>query len=145
MITTRRVVISVLLTLAAGLLIYSFTLVRPDNAPVVFKNSSVKTVSPMIGALVLRESSVAITLAPGYQLATQGLDGMSISAGGAVTGIPQDQIAVTPAQNQYVFLPTGGGVLSELPVGRVCAIAEIVQDTTPSATPQAFSWCFQTQ
>ncbi|MGH9127372.1 MAG: hypothetical protein ACRDZ8_22035 [Acidimicrobiales bacterium] len=145
MITTRRVVISVLLTLAVGVLIYSFTLVRPANAPVVYKNSSVKTVSPSIGTLVLRESAVAITLAPGYQLATQGTDGLTIIADGAVTGIPQDQIAITPAQNQYVFLPTGGGVLSELPLGRVCAIAEIVQDTAPSATPQSFSWCFQTQ
>lgn len=145
MITTRRVVISILLAVAVGIVIYSFTLVRPTDTPPVFKNSAVKAVSPMMGALVLRESSVAITLAPGYQLATQSTDGLSISAGGAVTGVPQDQIAITPAQNQYMFLPTGGTVLTELPVGRVCAIAEIVPATAPNSSPQAFSWCFQTQ
>ena len=144
MITGRRVVVSIVLAFAAGLLIYSFSLVRPTNTPPVFKNSAVKTVSPAISALVLRESSVAITLAPGYQLATS-VDGLSVSSNGAATGIPQDEIMVTPAQNQYSFLPTGGAVLSELPVGRVCAIAEIVQATQPGATPQQFSWCFQTQ
>ncbi|HEX3426638.1 MAG TPA: hypothetical protein VHT30_10940 [Acidimicrobiales bacterium] len=145
MITRRRVVVSLILATCFALFIWSFSLVRPTNTPVVFKNSAVKAVSPTVGALVLRESSVAITLAPGYNLASQNIDGLSISADGAATGIPTDEIQITPAQNQYSFLPTGGSVLSELPVGRVCAIAEILSTNNPSGAPQSFSWCFQTQ
>lgn len=145
MITRRRVVVSLILAVCFGLFVWSFSLVRPTNTPVVFKNSAVKAVSPAVGALVLRESSVAITLAPGFNLASQNVDGLSISADGAVTGIPNDEIQQTPAQNQYSFLPAGGAVLSELPVGRVCATAEILSANNPGGLPQPFSWCFQTQ
>ena len=144
MITPRRIVVSLVLAGAIALLVYSFTLVRPTSSPVVFKNSAVSAVSPAPQALVLRETSIAITLAPGYSLSSQ-VDGLAITSDGASTGIPEDEIQITPAQNQYTFLPAAGQVLSELPVGRVCGVAEIVLKSNPNATPQQFSWCFQTQ
>jgi hypothetical protein len=144
-ITSRRVVISLILAACVALLVYSFTLVRPTDTPVVFKNTAVKAVSPTVGALALRESSIAITLSPGYVLASQETDGLSISSDGASTGIPQDQIQVTPGQNQYTFLPAAGQQLSELPVGRVCVVAQILNTTVANAVAQPFSWCFQTQ
>lgn len=145
MITPRRIVVSVLLAGAIALLLYSFTLVRPTSTPVVFKNAAVKAVSPTVGALVLRETAVGITLGPGYSLASQVTDGLSIQSDGATTGIPQDQIQITPGQNLYTFLPSAGQAVAELPVGRVCVIAEIEQVSNPNAAPQQFSWCFQTQ
>jgi hypothetical protein len=144
-ITARRLVISVILAGCVGLLLWSFTLVRPTTTAPVYKNSAVKAVSPTQGSLVLRESSVTITLAPGYTLAMQNADGMSIGSEGSTIGIPQDQIQVVSTLNSYTFLPAAGQVLSELPVGRVCAIAQILSTTIPDALPQSFSWCFQTQ
>jgi len=144
-ITTRRLVVSVILASCFALLVWSFTLVRPTTTTPVYKNSAVKAVSPLQSTLVLRESSVSITLAPGYTLAMQDTDGLTISSEGAAVGVPQDQIQVQGGLNSYTFLPANGQVLSELPVGRVCAAAQILNTTVVDARPQSFSWCFETQ
>lgn len=145
MITKRRLVLSVILAGALVLFVWGFTLVRPTDTPVIFKNSAVVTVSPAPASLVLRQTSVAITLAPGFTLATANDDGLAISSDGATTGIPLDEIQILPGQNEYTFLPGAGQQVSELPVGRVCAVAQIERASQPNVPPTPFSWCFQTQ
>ena len=145
MITKRRLVISVILAATLAIFVFSFTLVRPANTPIIFKNSAVVRVSPQLGSLVLRQSSVAITLAAGYSLATTSSDGLAIVSNGATTGIPQDELQIQPGQNEFTFAPGAGRQFSELPVGRVCAVAQIAKSTQPDLPPTPFSWCFQTQ
>ena len=142
MITTRRAVISIILAGCAALMVWGFTLVRPAKTPVVFRNSAVKAVSPAPGDLVLRQSSLSVTLAPGYTLAYDTAEGFSVSSGGETVGIPQDELQIVG--NQYVFLPAPGRQYSELPVGRVCAVAQIRMGTDPADPGSPFSWCFQT-
>jgi hypothetical protein len=144
-ITRRRLVISVILAGTLALFIYSFSITRPASTPIIFKNSAVVTVSPLPAALVLRESSIGITLSQGYALATANVDGLSISTNGATTGIPLDQLQIQPGQNEFTFAPAPGRQFSELPVGRVCAVAEIEKTAEPNLPPSSFSWCFQTQ
>lgn len=144
MITARRAVISLILAGCAALMVWGFTLVRPTNTPVIFKNSAVVRVSPEPGALVLRQSSVSVTLAPDFNLATDNVDGMAIAANGATVGIPVDELQILPGQNQYSFAPGPGRQFSELPVGRVCAVVQIQRAATPGTPPTPFSWCFQT-
>ena len=96
MITARRAVISLILAGCAALMVWGFTLVRPTNTPVVFRNSAVVGVSPDPGALVLRQSSVSVTLASGFNLATDNIDGMAISVNGATVGIPEDEVQILP-------------------------------------------------
>jgi hypothetical protein len=144
-ITRRRLIISVVLAGALAIFVYSFTLVRPTDTPVIFKNSAVVRVSPVPAALVLRQSSIGITLSTGYSLATAAVDGLAISFNGSTTGIPLDQLQIQPGQNEYTFSPGSGRQFSELPVGRVCAIAQIQKTNQPEIPPTPFSWCFQTQ
>jgi hypothetical protein len=144
-ITKRRVVISVILAATLSVFVYSFSLTRSENAPVVFKNSAVVAVSPEPAALVLRQSSISISLAPGYSLAQENTDGLSISVSGLTTGIPEDEIQVLSTENEYTFLPGAGKQFSLLPLGRVCSIAEIERTAVVDAAPTAFSWCFSTQ
>lgn len=146
MITRRRVVVSLLLALAAAIMVYGFNGVRNTDTPVVYPNKAILGVSPAVGATsVLRQSSVAVTLAQGYALAQQNTFGMSISVDGGTTGIPQDEIQLTPAENQYTFDPGSGKALSELPLGRVCVVLAIAKTANPELAPSSYSWCFPTQ
>lgn len=144
MITARRAVISLILAACAALMVWGFTLVRPTHTPVIFKNSAVVAVNPEPGTLVLRQSSVSVTLASGFNLATDNVDGMSISVNGSTVGVPEDEIQILPGQNQYSFAPAPGRQFSELPEGRVCAVLQIQRASSPGTPPTPFSWCFQT-
>lgn len=146
MITRRRIVVSVALAFAAAIMFYSFSQVRPENTPVIYKNSAVVGVSPAEGATsVLRQSSVSVTLASGYQLDQQKTNGMSISVAGSTTGIPEDQIQYIAAENQYTYQPESGSTFSELPLGRVCVVLAIDRTANPNLGDTSFSWCFPTQ
>jgi hypothetical protein len=145
-ITRRRVVVSLLLAFAAAIMVYGFSGVRPEDTPVLYKNAAVIGVSPAEGATsVLRQSSVSVTLASGYELDTQTAFGMSISVEGSVTGIPEDQIQYISAENQYTFDPSAGEAYSELPLGKVCVDLVISKTANPNLSPTNFSWCFPTQ
>jgi hypothetical protein len=146
MITTRRVVLSVILAAAFAVMVYGFTQVRPTNTPVVFKNSKVVTVYPAVNSTgVFRQSKVAVTLAPGYTLAYQNSEGMSIGVSGAGVGIPQDELDIFPGQNEFTFSPGAGKTLTELPAGRVCVGLLIVPTSNLADPGTSFSWCFPTQ
>jgi hypothetical protein len=143
-ITARRAVISVILAACAALMVYGFTQVRPTKTPVIFKNSAVVSVVPAPGDLVLRQSMVGITLAQGYTLAYENVEGFEIGVNGSSVGIPQDELQILPGQNQYSFSPAPGRQFSELPVGRVCVTTTIRRAANVADAGQTFSWCFQT-
>jgi hypothetical protein len=143
-ITKRRVVISVLLAGCFALLVVSFTLVRPTNTVASLSDHRVVTVSPNPGDLVLRQSSVGVTLATGYTLAYDVDNGLAIGVNGSVVGIPLDELQILPGQNQYSFLPGPGRQFSELPVGRVCVKVLIRRSISLGDPGTPFSWCFQT-
>lgn len=146
MITRRRAVISLVLAGCAALMVWGFTLVRPTNLPVVYKNAAVVKVFPEDGSSALAQTNVSVILAQGYTLANQNAAGMSISVNhSSPVGIPQDEIQILPGQNQYSFAPGPGRQFSQLPVGQICVIVQITKDTNLADPGQKFSWCFRAQ
>jgi hypothetical protein len=143
-ITKRRVIISVILAFCAALLVLSFTLVRPTNTVASLSDHRVVAVTPQPGDLVLRQSSVGVTLATGYTLAYDTENGLAIGVNGSVVGIPLDELQILPGQNQYSFAPAPGRQFSELPVGRVCVKVLIRSNLNTGDPGTPFSWCFQT-
>jgi len=147
-ITRRRVVISLILASCLTLFVWSFTRVRPATTSPTFSTRAVVGVSPDPGNLVLRQSSVAITLAKGYSLNYTNTEGLAIAVSGSATPVPQDQLQIAPAdpgQTTYTFAPGPGQVISELPGGRVCVDIVIQQTNNLAAVSTPFNWCFSTQ
>jgi hypothetical protein len=147
-ITTRRVVISLILAGSLTLFVWSFTRVRPTTSSETFSNRAVVGVSPNPGNLVLRQSSVAVTLAKGFSLDYTDTEGLAIGVPGSSTPVPQDQLQIAPAdpgQTTYTFAPGSGQTISELPAGRVCVDIVIQQTNNVAAVSTPFNWCFSTQ
>jgi hypothetical protein len=147
-ITRRRVVISLILAGCLTLFVWGFTRVRPATTSPTFSNRAIVGVSPNPGNLVLRQSSVAVTLAKGFSLNYTNTEGLAIGFSGATTPIPQDQLQIAPGdpgQTSYTFAPGPGRAISELPAGRVCVDLVIQQANNLAAVSSSFNWCFSTQ
>ncbi len=148
MITRRRVVISLILASCLTLFVWSFTRVRPATTSPTFSTRAVVGVSPDPGNLVLRQSSVAVTLAKGYSLDYTNTEGLAIAVSGSATPVPQDELQIAPGdpgQTSYTFAPGPGRAISELPAGRVCVDLVIQQTNNLAAVSTAFNWCYSTQ
>jgi hypothetical protein len=141
LITTRRIVISILLAACAVGLGYGASIGRPANKPIVYSDPAVKALAPLPGDLALRQSAIVATLASPYTLAEANSDGMSING----QGIPQDQIQVNQILNTYSFTPGPGKDITSLPPGRNCAQISIKRAADPNDAGHNFSWCFTSQ
>jgi len=141
LITTRRIIISILLAACAAGLIYGASIGKPADKPLVYSDPAVKTLAPQPGDLALRQTAIVATLASPYTLAQATTDGMSING----QGIPQDQIDVNQILNAYSFTPGPGKDVTSLPPGRNCVQLLIKRAADPNDAGHNFSWCFTSQ
>ena len=128
----RRIIISVLLAFAVGLLIYAVNL-HHDPAPPIFTNEAVEATYPNAGDLDLRQARIGIDLKSGYTAELE-LDG---------TPIPKDQVEVVVGLDQYFYQPGPGTATGALSPGRHCATANITKVVDPTNPQSKYTWCFQ--
>jgi hypothetical protein len=132
MITTRRIVISLILAAAVALLGYGFNSARDNTAP-AFTDVAVEGTYPRAGDLDLRQARIGIDLKSGFTAELQ-LD---------QTPIPIDQVEVVVGLDQYFYTPGPGTETGALAPGRHCAIAAIRRVGDPNDPGRKYSWCFQ--
>ncbi len=131
--TVRRLVMSVLLALAAGGMVVAFTM-HEEPRPAVYTNAAVKAVSPKPGEGATQDATVFIELQPGYALRT-----LRFNSGEQIGAQDLDVIA---GLNRYSFSPGGTKQVKRLDAGRTCAEVEFVDTRVAGESLQTFSWCF---
>src|SRR5881394_2017697 len=133
LITRRRVVISIILSLAGVLLVYGFSSARETSTKVTYTDAAVEDTFPKPGDLDLRQMRIGIDLKSGYttELLIEG------------TPIPDDQVEKVTGLDQYFFTPGPGTATGALDPGRRCATALIRRIGEPPGTGRKFVWCFQ--
>ena len=133
MITGRRIVITLLLSVAVFGFFYAFT--RPtDNQQPALRDQAVRHVEPAPGDRVLRQSEVAVDLAAGYA----GV--LSIDK----HRIPEDQLDRIGGLNRVSFTPGEGKDIKTLAPGRHEASVELWDTTIRDAPHRFYTWSFVT-
>lgn len=132
LVTRRRVVVSVLLALAAVGIVYAFNL-HEEPEPVRYTHAAIVAVMPKPGAEVPRQTEVFVELKPGY-------DVIDIIVGD--DAVQRDDLDVITGLNRFGFVPGEDEAIEKFESGRTCPTVEFVAVTEPKATPQRFSWCF---
>lgn len=132
MITFRRVVISVLLGLAFAGFFYAFTR-ETDNQQPALRDTAVRHVEPAPGDRVLRQSVIAVDLAPGYT-GVLSIDDRRI---------PEDQTERILGLNRVAFTPGEGKDIKELEPGPHKVTVELWDTTIPDAPHRTYSWNFE--
>ena len=130
--TPRRIVVSILLALAAGGVVLAFTL-GEEPEEVRYTHPAVRTVYPAPGDGVARQTTVFVELATGYDIKALVIDGTAIQRG---------DLEVITGLNRFAYTPGEGKVIETFPPGRTCPTAEFVNVTDAAAALQRFSWCF---
>ncbi len=126
----RRIVLSVLVATAIGLLVYVATEPSPDDGPPL--PEAVESVSPERGDLDLRQVTVAADLAPGYTgyLLMDGVE------------VPADDLQVVDALNQVILRPTADSDYRVLRPGRHCATVVYRRIGERLDQSSSYRWCF---
>ena len=127
----------VALLVAAASLYLAFATGREEE-PVV-RRGAITRVFPKPGAVVLRQEPIGVELAFGYRASIL-VDGRPI---------PDDQLDVVQGINRVSFTPGDGKEIEQLDEGRHCASVEFglsttttAENTTVTAMPETYSWCF---
>lgn len=132
MLSTRRLVITLLLAVAVGGIVWAFTM-HDETEPVRVTHAAVRVVSPAAGEqTVPRQSTVFVELQSDYALDALQLQGQ------AVGGEDLEHIA---GLNRWSFTPGEGKSIEKLPGGRTCAVAEFHRVGGDQASDR-YSWCF---
>lgn len=129
----HRIVVTLLLGLAAFGFIYAFTL-RGDDEETTVTHSAVEFLFPQPGApLEVRQAEVGVDLRAGWT-------GVLQIAG---VEIPEDQLRRVDPQNQFFFQPGEGKEFEEFPPGQLCATALIWPQTEDRDVAETVRWCFR--
>ncbi len=134
LVTLRRVVMSVLLAVAAvGM--YVVTTMHDDSPTGGARSRTVKSVSPKPGTIQPRQIEIFAELDPSYrgQLAING------------TTIPDDQLAVIQGLNRISYTPREGREIERLPAGLNCAVVRFQPVPGAAGQPGSYRWCFSVQ
>lgn len=105
---------------------------RSSSDTVNLDGGNIERLIPTPGSKILQQDGIGIDLAPGHE-ATLALDGVII---------PNDQMVIVPALNQYTFKPGAGKVFEALPVGENCLVATYWLTRTGPDVSTTRSWCF---
>lgn len=128
--TLRRLVLSLLLAVAAGSLVYAF--VSSNDEEVAELPTGIVRVFPDDGEVALRQDAIGMDLAFGYEGALQ-LDR---------TELPADQVAHIEGINRYSYTPGQGTETGALAEGRHCATAVYWHQSETRDDARTFTWCF---
>lgn len=132
-ITVRRLVMSVLLAVAVGALVFSAS-VHHDIRPGTTYPAAIDTVFPAPGTpSVERQTTVFAELRSGYDGALE-IDDHKI---------PDDQLEkLSTGNTRLAYTPGPGKELSAFRPDRNCATVTYWQTGQPPETGDSFSWCF---
>ena len=127
----RRLVVWLIVVVAAGAFVFAFTLGGDEPADV--GHDAVEFRFPRPGVLEVRQVEVGIDLQPGWTgtLRIQGVD------------IPEDQLRRVDPQNQFFFKPGEGKAFEEFRPGRICATALIWRLNAAREDAEPDTWCFR--
>lgn len=132
--TLRRVVISLLLALAGGLLVVAVNMTEEPQR-LVPTDEAVRYVAPEPNTvLTLRQTEVVVQLAVGYQL-----DALRINN----TAVGGTDVVHVSATNRYSYAPAEGKPIERFPPGRNCVTAEFHRGGETVADGRTYTWCFQ--
>ena len=129
--TVRRVVSSLLLTVAFVGIVVAFIL-HDDSPNPLLRPRAVRAIAPEPASLQLRQTEIFAELDPLYR------GGLSVNG----TEIPDDQLDIIEGLNRYSFTPGEGKEVDELPPGRNCAVVTFDQAANPGTDPGNYRWCF---
>lgn len=132
LVTMRSVVISVLLALAGGGIIYAFAS-SADEAPPRRLGGAVEAVSPEPGSLAVRQDTITADLAAGYTgvLLVRGVE------------IPEDQLRRTPGLNLVSYTPGPDTETGPLSPGQArITVVYWPAGQSRQANAQRFTWEF---
>lgn len=133
LVTPRRVVMSLMLAVAAALVVYAFNSAPTAESPSC-SSADVEFVSPCGGDLKLRQTEILADLRSGLTGVLR-VDSVEI---------PEDQLLRVPALNQFSFTPGEGKEIESLEPGRHCVEAIYWPVTGDRADgTEVFRWCFQ--
>lgn len=132
MTVRARIVISVLLALAVGGIVLSFSLVREDKSTPTVRDTAITSFEPPVGAHVLRQGLIAYELDPAYTGILY-VDGMEI---------PSEELEATALTNQLGYVPTKDKVTGVLKPGKHTATAEFWLRSKTRDSSRSFSWSF---
>lgn len=132
--TLRRVVISLLLALAGGLL-YVATTFYEEPQRLVPNDEAVQYVAPEPNTvLTLRQTEVVVQLDFDYRL-----DALVVNN----TAVGGDDIVHVAATNRYSYTPGEGKTIEQFPEGRNCVTAEFRRTAGTPEAGRRYTWCFQ--
>jgi hypothetical protein len=134
LVTPRRVVLSVLLAVAAvGM--YVVSTMHDDSPTGGARSRIVKSVYPTPGSIQPRQTEVSVELDPSY------VGSLAINA----TTIPDDQLSVIRGLNRISYTPGEGREIERLPAGLNCAVVRFHPVAGAPGQPGSYRWCFSVQ
>lgn len=129
---TRRLIFGALIAVAVAGMAIAIGNGRTSPTAQADRSDAVDAFIPNEGADVLRQSTVGIDLADGYQARLM-ING---------TNIPDDQLSGDRGLGQYLFTPAPGLVLESLSGGQNCVIATYWRAAEGPERGQTVRWCF---
>ncbi len=130
---TRRLIFAALIAVAVAGLVVAVNNGRPSPVNLSGRDAAIEALIPTEGADVLRQSTVGIDLADGYQV--------QLIVNNQT--IPDDQIGGDPNLSLFTFTPGEGQVLSSLTGGQNCVIATYWKVADGPGRSQSYRWCFR--
>lgn len=128
-LTSRKVISTVLLTLAVAGFIWAFSM-HDDSPNPKLRPAAVLRVSPAPDALQVRQTDVFVELDPGYK-GSLVLNGVAI---------PDDQLTMV-GLNGYSFTPGKDREVKSLQPGQNCAVVSFAL-AVGGGNPGTYQWCF---
>ena len=132
LLTPRRVVITLLLVVAAGALVVGFQSHREESSGIEVRDGALTRVFPTPGALNVRQDAL------GYELAFGWSGVLKVDR----VEIPEDQIDHIAGINRVSFTPGAAKEIEALPAGRHCATAVYWRDSDGRDLSRSYTWCF---
>lgn len=128
----RRLLYVGLLAVAAAGIVIAIDNGRTSPTNMADLNPAVDSLLPPDGGTVLRQATVGITVASGYQ-ARLSINGVTI---------PDGQMSGDPGLGQYFFTPSQDTILDSLDGGRNCITATYWRAADGPGSGDTMDWCF---
>lgn len=129
---TRRLIYSALLAVAVAGLVIAVSNGRTSPTAAADRNDAIEAIVPPEGGDVLRQSTVGVVVAPGYQA--------SLTVNGIT--IPADELTGDRGLGQFYFTPGEGRTLASLAGGQNCVIATYWPAAAGPEQSETIRWCF---
>lgn len=129
----RRLLFAALIAAAVAGLVIAVNNGRPSPNALPARDAAIEALIPSEGADVLRQATVGIDLADGYQAR------LIVNN----QNIPDDQIGGDNALSIFTFTPGEGQALESLAGGQNCVIATYWRVVDGPDRSQSIRWCFR--